>query len=533
MGHTLLNATNCPHLILGVPSNLNSQDVVAAFARASKRVKSNTDAPFTIEDLTTALSEIESLSRTEESDLKYAIPANCDVLDKLASFNFDSTTLTGESDLSEVDVTKIDVGEKAKAGHVYLIAAIKELLLWNWQQASVYSRNCLRLSVKEDERDEALNVLAASLAAQGDATKALDALKKAVEGEWNLALQANLALIATEEDPSLAVRHMSLLVEGAKHTKDQIRACRTAIHIWQNSQSEETGSDDIDDFEPPPRVFLDSIQTILRNPEISEEIFYDFGKFLARVDSEAFSNSNSLNESPHSSSPSGQLVKLRLNGFNEYFGKLVKVASGCKPVDYPWIHDEVDQFVRSINQGLREDVPELSHLGMAFAVLSDGLDCSNRSRILLRILLVGNLHISLKDDDQPSVSFIKWIEEAQIAVIENDIELDEDDILLLSELLANSGNYLAHRFYYTFLQQGEKVEETSNIIVNLMSTFSGRRRANKHEIGESSGFIIKWCDEVVNTLTKVLVISNDDELETLINRMVRSVKTIKSKQLNL
>ena len=66
-----------------------------------------------------------------------------------------------------------------------------------------------------------------------------------------------------------------------------------------------------------------------------------------------------------------------------------------------------------------------------------------------------------------------------------------------------------------------------------MSTFSGRRRANKHEIGESSGFIIKWCDEVVNTLTKVLVISNDDELETLINRMVRSVKTIKSKQLNL
>ena len=70
MGASLLTAENCPHLVIGAPSNVKPEDAVAAFARASKRVKSNSDAPFQIEDLTSALATVQSSSRSDESGLK-------------------------------------------------------------------------------------------------------------------------------------------------------------------------------------------------------------------------------------------------------------------------------------------------------------------------------------------------------------------------------------------------------------------------------------------------------------------------------
>lgn len=533
MEQSLLNAENCPNLILGAPSGVSAQEAVAAFARASRRIKADSNAPFSIEDLTTALSEVESSNRSKESELTYSIPANISIYQKDAIFVFDGTTVTSDAELSEIDVSQIETIQKPLAAQVFLAAAIKQILLWNWDKASNFARTCLRLSTIEDERDEALNILAASLAVQGDASKALDALKKAVEGEWNLALQTNLAIIATKEDPALAVEHMSHLVAGAVTVLEQIRACRTAIHIWRSSQSEETGSDDDDDFEPLPRVFLNSIQSLIKNPDISEETFYEFGKFLARVDTESFGNSGSLEVSRYGSSPTGQAIKLRLLGPGEFIGGIVEIASNADVAAYPWIHDEVDQLVRSINSELLEDEPEKLYPAMAFSFLSDGLDCSNRWRIIMRALLVGKLHKLLEDDALPSEVFIKWIEEAQTAVRTNSAILDDDDKEMLTELLANSGNYLAQRFYYIYLGQGQKIESTANSILNMMSTFSGRRRANRSDIGETSGIIINWCSEAATTLNSALKVAVDDEIRQTINRMIGTIQTIKRKQLNL
>ena len=225
MSKSLLNSKSAPHLLLGVQSDAHSSDAMVGFARASKRVKTSESAPFTIEDLTSALSEFETLDRAQEFGLRYSVPANPSVFDVEASFIYKKAVLKQSDDLTVVLIEDISEEQKEKAGRTFLSSSVNSLLQWNWHLAVQHARSCLRLSNNEDERDEALNILAASLAMLGEGLKAIDALKKAVEGRWNLALQTNLALLATEIEPELAVAHMSYLVDGATTEAEKLKTC--------------------------------------------------------------------------------------------------------------------------------------------------------------------------------------------------------------------------------------------------------------------------------------------------------------------
>ena len=536
MGVSLLTAENCPHLVIGAPSNVEAQDAVAAFARASKRVKSNPDSLFEIEDLTHALATVQASNRSHESGLKYSIPANPDVFLKSKFFEFGGSKLTFDSDLSHVDVSKIDVLSKTSAGQVFLAASIHNLIQWNWANAAEYARHCLRLSEEEDERDEALNVLAASLAVQGDGERALDALKKAVEGKWNLALQANLALLAVDINPSLAVEHMSFLVDGAKTFNEKVRAFSTAIDVWQKSQSEETGSSDHDDFAPLPRKFLDSVQTIISSPDISEETFYEYGKFLARVDSVEFRKSAAFKKNQYSKSPSMRLIKARCSDYAEWMNELipVAVASGAS---CPWIQEEVDDFVLMLNRQLIDDQTDNFAVNLAFSFLNKGLDCSNRGRILLRGMTILNLSQVLKEDAQPSDKFIDWLEEAQQTVQNRSdtiLELDEEGKKFTMQILRRAGNMLCILF-------GVPIQETMKTmathvwqIEKRMSTFFSRMNAPKLEISQASRTIVEFCNESITTINRLRALADDTEMinsvSNLSNALDKMKRTVKNYQ---
>jgi len=514
---------NCPHLIIGALSNVNAQDAVTAFARASRKVKSNPNAPFTIEDLTSALAEIDASNRSSESGLRYSIPANPNVFNSKTTFTMNGTSFQFDSTLSDIDVGQIDNENKESAGRVFLAGSIHQLLQWEWQLAADYARACLRLSSNESERDEALNVIAASFAAQGEDLKALDALKKAVEGEWNLALQANLALLAIEANPQLAIEHMSYLVEGATSATDKIRACRTAINLWQSSQSEVTGSSDQDDFEPLPRTFLNSIQTIISSPMISEETFYEFGKFLARVDGVEFKKSGSLEKSKFANSPSGDLVKARIESYDQWLKRLVPVSIG-RLETCPWIHDDIDDFVRQINTELFEANPPAIFVNLAFSLLDDGLDCSNRIRIILRGLIILELHNVLKEDTQPSDKFIDWLDEAQRAIKENRLGLDQEENEQLMKLLHNAGNRLCQLVGNALLEEGRKIQPTVTAIQSRMSGFFNRLNAPRAEISKMSREVVGWCQESQKSISKAKSLSNDAELNQVMANLWSSIE---------
>lgn len=534
MGTSLLTAENCPHLVIGAPSNVKPEDAVAAFARASKRIKSNPASPFEIEDLTSALATVQASNRSDESGLKFSIPANPNALIKDRFFEFAGAKLTFDSDLSQVDVSKIDVLSKTPAGQVFLAASLHNLLQWNWTNAAEYARSCLRLSEIEDERDEALNVLAAALAAQGDGQRALDALKKAVEGKWNLALQANLALLAVHIDPSLAVEHMAFLVDGAKTFDEKVRAFSTAIGVWQKSQSEETGSSDQDDYEPLPRNFLNSIQTILNSPDISEETFYEYGVFLARVDPIEFRNSDAYKNNQYRNSFSMRLVRERCAGYAEWMNELVPVAIGCGD-NCPWIQEEVDNFVLMLNRQLIGDQTDNWAINLAFSFLDKGLDCSNRGRILLRGMTILNLSKVLKDDAQPSDKFIDWLEEAQHTVQNRSdtiLELDEEGKKFTMQILRRAGNMLC-------ILLGVPIQETMKTmathvwqIEKRMSTFFSRMNAPKLEISQVSRTIVGFCNESITTINRVRALADDTEMIDSVRNLSNALEKMKRTVIN-
>ena len=412
---------------------------------------------------------------------------------------------------------------------MFLAASLHNLLQWNWTKAAEYARNCLRLSEIEDERDEALNVLAAALAAQGDGQRALDALKKAVEGKWNLALQANLTLLAVDIDPSLAIEHMAFLVGGAKTFDEKVRAFSTAINVWQKSQSEETGSSDQDDFEPLPRNFLNSIQTIISSPDISEETFYEYGKFLARVDPIEFQKSDAFKKNQYRKSPSMRLIRAKCTDYAEWMNELVPVAVACGD-SCPWIQEDVDDFVLMMNRQLIEDEPANWVINLAFSFLDKGLDCSSRGRILLRSFVIIKLPKILKEDAQPSDKFIDWLQEAQRTVqghYRSNLELDEEAKEFIMSMLHRAGDMLC-------LLTGMPIQETMKTLAprvlqieQRMSTFFGRMNAPKLEISRVSRTIVEFCTESITTLNRVRALAGDTEMIDSVSKLANALETMK------
>lgn len=527
MTTSLLTSQNCPHLVIGARSDIQAHDAVAVFARASRRVKSNPDSPFQIEDLTSALALVQASNRSDESGLRYSIPANPDALVLGSFFEFDGSKFSSDGDLTQIDISKIDDPSKASAGQVFLAASMHHLLQWNWQIAAECARVTLRLSEVEDERDEALNILAASLAAQGDGQRALDALRKAVEGKWNLALQANLALLAVDINPSLAVEHMAFLVSGAKTLNDRVRAFSTAIAIWQKNQREETGSSDQDDFAPLPRTFLDSVQTIIADPQISEETFYYYGKFLARVDPVEFQNSEAFKHSPYRTSPSMQLIKAKCSSYFEWMNELVPVAVTCGNT-CPWIQEDVDDLVQSLNRQLADNETEDWAIHLAFLSLQKGLECANHRRTLLRGLLILNLPQILEEDAEPSDTFIDWLEEAQMAAqtYHWSLDLDEDVKEFLMEVLHRAGNFLCVSRVRSIETTRKSMEQHVWQIEERMSTVFRRLNAPRLEISRASRVVTQYCSESIITLNRVKSLANDTQLLTAVSILIKGLHTM-------
>ncbi len=174
-------AAVAPSLIIGVSGDANRAELGTAFALASRRLKTSSSAPFTIEQLTTALADLEGDLKTPRLRLRYRVPANPAVVDmdrvlEVKGERYDATNLP--SDVAPLIALGADAEDLARLS---LAAAVKALYAWRWESAADASRVCLTLSKEEDIRDEALNVLAATLLVGDEATKALDALRKAVE----------------------------------------------------------------------------------------------------------------------------------------------------------------------------------------------------------------------------------------------------------------------------------------------------------------------------------------------------------------
>ena len=500
---------------------------MVGFARASKRVKTSESAPFTIEDLTSALSEFETLDRAQEFGLRYSVPANPSVFDVEASFIYKKAVLKQSDDLTVVLIEDISEEQKEKAGRTFLSSSVNSLLQWNWHLAVQHARSCLRLSNNEDERDEALNILAASLAMLGEGLKAIDALKKAVEGRWNLALQTNLALLATEIEPELAVAHMSYLVDGATTEAEKLKTCFLAISLWRRSQEKTTGSSDQDDFEPLPRSLIESMVHFVVSREISEENFYLLGKFLAQVDSKNIASLNLIRRSHYANTVSATLIEARASGLFEFHAKIAKIA-GRFDLSRPWINDEVNDCVRQINTAIVDSSSDSENFGSFFTIgytyLEDGLDCSSQERILLRaIQAYFVLQVLDTESDVPAPKFIMWLAEAKREADKNYCKMSEEQKEFCLKIIGDAADRIALRYYSTQIEIAAESADASNTLETRTTGFFNNLTTNRTENRRVAVAVSECCRNALQDLNPCVPLIADEEIKSAVKELVLSL----------
>jgi hypothetical protein len=524
-----LNPKNAPYLVLGVHSHANSNEVLNAFALSSRRIKSNSSSVFTIQELTEALDVVQKKTSETSNLLQYSIPANPAVHVQSAEFVILGTEYSATSDFSNLDISSIPEDQRVQAAQTFLSASLHEIFSWNFTKSMEYAKNCLRLSAVEDERDEALNVLAANLAFTGELARSLDALKKAVEGRWNLALQTNLAIVAVEEDPDLAVLQMSFLIDGAQTIAEKLAATRSAISLWTKTQSAETGSEDEDDFAPLPDELLRSIYALIGHPSMTEEEFFDIGMFLARVEGEKFVTSNEFSMAVHNNSLSSEIVRLRAKGIFEFISEIVAISRRDTRNEKPWIQTQVNDLVDMVTSRLISDEDETGiGTSLAFKFLDQGLDCSTFARTALRPLLIQQIAPSFDTTNQPNEKFITWYKEASDAISTNLFNAQEERLAILLPLHTHAGNVLGALYHSGIASAGQQIERAANSVNSRMSGFMNRFTANKTAVRSISVEIINGCDECIATYNKVIPFVSDKDLKNNMNSILRILLEIRT-----
>lgn len=525
-------ATVAPSLVIGVPGNADRAELGTAFALASRRLKISSTAPFTIEQLTTALADLEENLKTPQLRLWYQVPANPQLVDMDPA-----TAVRGvRYDLKNVPIDfEILIAQDANAedlARLALAAAIKSLYAWKWEEAAELSRTCLKLSKEEDLRDEALNVLAATLLARGETAKALDALRKAVEGEWNLALQTNLAVVASEADPATAVEHMSYLIAGAEDYEQRREAALLAVALWKRSQGEVKGSDDEDDFDPPPRSVLSAIYDLLDSSDLTEENFYDLGMFLARVDAEQLNANDLFRNSPHSSSPSAQLIRARVNGFFEFVAEFGPISKARDDHSRPWIMNAVEQYVRTLFQMIADsDDTERQKIAIIHShkLFNTGMPKNSVARVLLLAVMILNFEAILPDDGAPKDVVDEWLAHAFQNVRDGKIEMNGNQKESLLEAIAAAAHTLVRFRHKEIIPTLQQADNQSLIIEQKTSGFFSSFTVDRAAVRAVARPIVDFCSESKKTYYRLLPMLQDEKARESVGTILSAIGEIEGR----
>lgn len=503
----MLNVNNAPHLVLGLRSDADSSFTTAAFAKAAKRVKGNKAPPFATEDLTAALSKLEAAADREHS--WYALPSDPTAIQVSLPATVDGTEVR-----TVADVLAIASSEDSGRAAVVLAGALEAALTWDWNSGIELSKAVLRLSRDEQLRDEALNIAAACYCMTGDNDRALDALKHAVKGEWNLGLRTNLAIVATSVDPSLAAEQMRFLVDGADTGAERLAAAVRAIGLWRTTQEELTGSSDTDDHADLPETLLTSIRRLLGAQDLDEQDFFILGKFLAESDGPDLLRSDAFSKSPHRNTPSGELIKHRAEGFGDFLNNVVTISRQPASRTRPWIGEEVEDLIQAVLSNLASD-DNAAGAAIGFNLLEQGLDCSTRGRLLLHGLTTIAAASGLDEGEALNESFIGWMLAARRALRTFRNEDDE----FLQQVTDHASWVLAAQYHDQIAGIIRQLAPAVGQIQHQMGGALRRMAANKAAVAEVSRTVVGFTSVARPQITTLLEVTVDVELRTALRKL--------------
>ncbi len=489
-------------LILGISIDADLSEATAAFALATRRIKSDPRAPFTVNDLTSALAIVESKAG-RALRFAFAAPANPRAI-----------TMTPETARVICVDDSADVEARAEA---YLALAMDCLRSWDWGSAHNNAKESLKLSQSETTRDEALNLAAAAFGMMGDSDKGVAALKQAVSGEWNIALQQNLGILAMDADPLLAADQASFWIEAATSQEDRTAAIFAALHMWNTA---------MDALEAETCQIPEKLRSSFRQEligDIPEEVFAILGRFLADHDAEWTRQSRNWAHSPHAAGEVAGLVRARSVSIDEYMNQLIAVCASRNPQ----VTLEVDDFIAAANRAMMSSEEALGAALLIMRMLDNGLDCSTFNRLLCRLLVCREFVIHLAQrGDEPRLQVIDWIAEALDNMGSLPLQISGSEFL--NEFGAEVGNQVGHCYLKGRFVEILAIEVKAAEIGRAMGGRSHRRFVDLNAVRHLSHAIVQWTYETGQIYLACSRVITDAELKAAWDDFMKRVNRLDS-----
>lgn len=279
-----------------------------------------------------------------------------------------------------------------------LLQAREHLFLGQWEQGSDACRQCLALAKDEAVRDEALNMLACSLYYQGNPFAAVSALDTALEGEYSVALLANVGVVAASLDNEVAAKHLARLVVESPSLPMRVNAAKRAIFMWKQDHKLWEGADG-DEAELP--AVLRAPLRVLINEPIELGDFRVLADVLAQHDADWLRAPTSLRPSPHANSLEARYYRASAtrDGFESVVNVMATVSDwNSAPA---WIVAERDTLIRQTREFLIDNIddPDNAAGTIALDLVDKVKGLSKDDDLVLSLLGVATLTYHFSSND--------------------------------------------------------------------------------------------------------------------------------------
>ena len=279
-----------------------------------------------------------------------------------------------------------------------LHAAREHLYLADWQGAVSTARRCLDVAVDEAIRDEAQNMLACGLLNLGDHLGALRELEAAIEGDYSVALLANIGVVAGSLDGELAARHLARIVREAPTLAMRANAALRALEMWQADAKIWQGADAGEEL---PVVLREPLRSIVAQP-IGLDRFRQITRVLAARDPLWLRQPSSLASSPHRETLEARYAIARswVGDDDGGFGPMLKLFDETEWRAAPaWFVDERDAFVEQTKSYVIDHIDDADNIGGLAFELSQRSGLEPQARLELGLLATAALAYGLTEQE--------------------------------------------------------------------------------------------------------------------------------------
>lgn len=279
-----------------------------------------------------------------------------------------------------------------------LVAAREHLFLANWPHGVRAARACLELATDEAIRDEAENLLACGLHYLGDSHGALAALQTAIEGEYSVALLANIGVVAAQLDPELAAGHLARIVRESPTPGMRVNAALEALRMWNEDKKIWAGEGESQ--RRLPATLREPLRSVVTGP-ISIDDFRVIVAAMAHFDGEWLRVPANLAGSPHARTVEAAYHQALAggDGFLPVVDVLATVSDWASASE--WLVGRRDDLVQQTIEFLLEHIDDPDNMAgvLAQAMVAKVRGLSVRQRVMLSLLAVATITYNISEQD--------------------------------------------------------------------------------------------------------------------------------------